>query len=587
MKLPGFILLSILCLPLANSGFGLPESFFKSTDTYVENWAEGFQYYNEDQRLAIFSEIIRKLQMDYSTLLLKEKYLKKSIKDLAKEVYRAEKQVKESKKLTDLEYAELNLKFFDRLRKFVSQFHDSHLPFALADSIGYVHSGIKLVKVTDGHNKSKYIIGPVNQGLIDNSKKLNPDDAPYDKVVEGVQIISIDGLPIKYCENNLENYVKGSSGPYRSDKALEAVTTRNFRFPSEAYYTLRFTDLSGSPQTVKMYWVYKNTRTDLKIVLENLNIPRRYTEISYTDSKTPSIPKLDDEITYTNSSGTPILKTGSVDGDAAIQYGYVGIYSFPINQKLRSKEDDSGLFSEILEEYLTFLNEYDHPLILDLTKNSGGNLFTLKEIMELFSQDDSSPAGNSSIIRLSPSTRAQLSISDKVSEKSPQYSQASSYQLISRPDTMPAFSHPIVVLIGPWCVSACDIFVRYLKDNKLATIIGGATNGTGAGYSESGGVNPKKWIDSFGLVKLGVPNFLFGTPQEEKLKDLSTSEIQSIITENKPVQPDIEYKTTWNDYMGKSNGLIKLAKEVISKELKSKEEEKQAPKTSSVSLPLN
>ena len=73
------------------------------------------------------------------------------------------------------------------------------------------------------------------------------------------------------------------------------------------------------------------------------------------------------------------------------------------------------------------------------------------------------------------------------------------------------YEQPVVALLSPWCISACDNQAFLFEASNRVTLIGEPANGTGAGF-QGNQFHSTSFIDPLFIVKIRIPNYLFGFP---------------------------------------------------------------------------
>ncbi len=125
------------------------------------------------------------------------------------------------------------------------------------------------------------------------------------------------------------------------------------------------------------------------------------------------------------------------------------------------------------------------------------------------------------------------------------------------------FDLPIVALVTPECISACDGQSMLLKGSGRAKIIGTHSNGTGAGFFADGPYSTK-WQDEYSVVTMNVPSYLFGFPGKlDQVVYRDEDAYYNFNSENRPTVADIEYKPSLDDYLNDGIGWFNKAIEVI------------------------
>ena len=234
---------------------------------------------------------------------------------------------------------------------------------------------------------------------------------------------------------------------------------------------------------------------------------------------------------------------------------------------------------------VTFLKELERnaiPLVLDIRVNNGGNISFPNRLMEHLARNDGVSNSFGVAYRVTPSMRqlwqrsigktetryllAQKYVSEAVYKKKRHTRVWKFKDEISYSQEVGGFNQKILTLIGPKCLSACDILAGLLKASNRATLIGQSTNGTGGGFFEWEPYGKSEWTDPFEVVKAQIPNSLFGFPMPKN--DLALAKDNAFIkfnSENKPTTPHITYRTKFGDFKKRDKFLFKTAAREILK----------------------
>jgi C-terminal processing protease CtpA/Prc len=197
-------------------------------------------------------------------------------------------------------------------------------------------------------------------------------------------------------------------------------------------------------------------------------------------------------------------------------FGYIKINTFG---------DDMNLMAQVWERHIENIIDAGTPGLI-LRFNGGGFSGLALNFVSYFFDENIIVAKHSSYNDL----LGEWEYSDYPTEIEP----APSY-----------YDGPIVVLISPHCVSACEGFSYWLTQNGRATIIGYA--GTAGAY---GGVGSGQYAMP-GDIEMQFPTNRSETPDGD------------LIIEGVGVLPDVVVPLTYEDALGKADTLLDKAVEIL------------------------
>lgn len=562
---------------------------------------EQYHYLNLDKRVGLLTEAEQFIKNSYAGW----KY-KKNIENIFQDAIETEKAQFTDDKVSDQSYlfateeyynslprfAKANLDFYDRLRKVLAQFKDSHLIFQNTVPLPYISCDLTLEKI-DG----KIVFGSANTEL---------------NIEKGDELTLIDGMNPDYFLNLVKVYIPASSDLAREKLALSALTFRNFLYPKSVYNQIEFRKLSsGVIHKAQVKWKLgtRNSRDDayfylqsigyekedlLKFENENLvlegqriyNPEKEFYQSAYSVELDKAI-----EHFAPNSHHELILRHGYWTYNHN-EYGVIQIFSFSYDHT-----DRGDSFTYLIREALKEFRDAGAPLILDLRNNWGGSADLAMNTAKLFLEEKEliSPPGisfvrstyiinlMSNLDILSPNQKERFKIYgvdlldfwNRFFEESKNISEEERYKR-RRDMYFPVvngtyiksnlqgrqayYPNEIAIMTGPLCRSICEVFVRLLTQKRKilnspqhpeqkVISVGQATQGTGFGYIENDNETRQfksSWMDTLSFIKLKVPNFisLESPPQENSIL---YNQDMSQCTENNAYIPTITYTPTLRD----------------------------------------
>jgi hypothetical protein len=568
------------------------KSLFQRVSNRYRAVLEGvsFYYLTQADRKQMLEDFFRAMEADYSLLELKEERIQLNYEALKAAAFAAE----ESNPNVSEErlQAEGNLAFYARMRKLVASFKDTHLSIRTRLAL---HPAILPIAVAEV--EGKFIVANRYPKLL---QLLADEDSAFGEIKLGDEVLSLDGVPIKEARNQLLPYQSASSDLARETYANQALTFRAFPLPSNPFVVVELKQSSGRVLKLKFPWFYRQPPRGDQAFYFKVNNFRRYDDLrmdwdsnkkKWTVTGMPpersdfenSLPALLGEKKYTNPEKTEtIIKTGFLlkEGKAI---GVLQVNSFS-EIKLKIGERDLS-FRDSLVEFVVEAKKANTPIILDLRSNPGGNSRLTSTLVSVLTEKEKTYSSHSSaypITRYTQQLVDQFSgnrdlIPEEVSGLTTEqfrdlfyralrarlpFTDSYSNPEISADEAVKGYGGKIVALIGPNCVSSCDITAALLKHSKRAVLMGMPANGTGAGFSSSKELNTE-WTDSNRVFTLTIPNHLFGVPGGPVGQPMLSGRTEELNMENRPTLPDQEYSLTAEDILQDSAGWIRKALELL------------------------
>ena len=586
-------------LPLSSFALAAPQdpdpsaSLFQRVSERYEQLQKGisFYYYSLDDRKQVLSELFRSIELDYAQLLLKIKTLGIDFDALKAKALAEEDSFGEAK--DNLEKAKSNLLFLDRVNKIVATFQDTHFAISARQLVSPVVIPFKIAKTA-----GKYLVVSRYSKLL---AYLALDDDSFQKIGLGDEVVSIDGVEPAKAVKQLEPYISASTELFRESRAIESLTMRNFALPEKSFAVVRFKKADGRTLSLKFPWMYRDTaRGDQALFFKQLSFsPYEQLRISWDkdqkkwissppDLDNPSymnsLPRLMEEhIFHGPKDKNAVLKIGYLLKNG-MSYGVLQINSL-MEDKVAEGDDKPGDFLAPIQTFIKVLQSVSSPLILDLRANPGGRLDYAEAVPATLLESGKSIPGEMMAFRI---TKNILSITDSKSkhrvqgeELKPGPTTEDIFRLIndatdagkpysaaySTGDILPdpkvgGFTQKVVALVGPNCVSGCDIISMLLKSSGRATILGLPSNGTGGGFESSDSEN-STWTDSLRILQSNIPNFLFGRPGGPVGQYIFDSQAEALCSEGKPTLPDVNYEPSAADLLKGSEKMLEQAIELL------------------------
>lgn len=559
-----------------------------------------FHYFDQKDRVKSASSLCEELANNYSLWELKKKLIGLDSVEHCKKLVEGEKNFSDPKDINLLERAKAQLSFFDRMTKFLAAFQDSHLYLGLTQPRAAIFLPLQFRRV-----EGKYLVAAKSQKLLDLAAQMSASDTLRDIAI-GDELIDFNGSPVKNEIDALIPYQSDGNLLGREAAALDALSFRNYAYPADPKVTLKLKGADGKIRTFALVWAYfRAGRGDEAFYLssqkfrdlEQLSLVYSPEKREWTRS-VDFIPdynftfdvkkKLIGGLEFSDDKGKPILRKG-VYVTKGRAYAVIQLLSFFAEKVKLGDETEMKSFLDVVRSAIQEYKDKELPLILDLRVNLGGNGDYSAKILSMIAPKDAVYAGASKAYRVTPYVRSlkdadvsyfskslgydglNLEATEQIQnlltgaiKKRASYTEAFSLGDIRHDPEVGGFEHPIVALISPMCVSACDMMAMLLQSSQRARLIGTNTSGTGAGYASEGNLH-EKWSDSLKIFHIAIPNFLFGKVGGKPGERLFPEKAEELCSENRPTVADVPYDTTLEDLKNGYQGWLNKAVEVLDK----------------------
>lgn len=487
------------------------------------------------------------------------------------------------------------LKFDDRVRKCVAAFQDTHLAAIQKIKRPWVYLPF-LVKEAEGKIYISTVIPKILSYIKERSAFKDIDEV----ISAGNELVAIDDTPVEELIKLYEDYAMGSSPQARREWAIYYLATRSFLYPDKPVAKLKIRGAGGEVEALVPYFASSSThRTDANAYLDKVGIKTtnwlKWEYNSTTNSwkqsgfamegfneSAPLYPTGLRE--YKDDDGELALRTGEILLHKNVAFCYMQLLTFSSKNLTENSTDAAAEpFLLPIAKFVLSCKQKELPLVFDLRTNPGGYGMYPAIILSLLAESGKSYAASITGFRNTPhvgwmlsrlidgdpilarnlSQTSLLDLKDayvKANQTSPKelHLDLLNEEKVSANSTIGGYKEKIVALISPNCVSACDEMANLLKRSGRATLIGQPTSGTGAGFLPLE-ISPT-WSDNFDLYEMMIPNFLFGiAPVDAPFGLLPFAQYKQYLSENQPVEPDINYTLTVQDIRQNSAGLLKIS----------------------------
>jgi len=559
-----------------------------------------FLYYAKEDRLEIFRQLKMAMENNYALRDIKAKRIGVDTSNLFESFLSNEEKIEnvEGSKAQAIG----NLAFLDRVRKLIASYQDTHLSVKSLVAAPVIMNGLELREV-DG----KFYVAAMRKKLVEFAAVNSSVPEAYAKISLGDQILSIDGQPVDSLVARLMVYERASSDAFRRFSATRRLTTRDYAYPEMPFSDYEMIKNNGELYSVKLPYFYKNlsgaTRADANYLLKELgfydlkNLTLTWNEQDKTwDFASESIPVEGfDRLGQVPADlvGKQEWVNQDVEKDLALRtgfiikggkaYGVAQIFTFMAMAMENTATGEKAAFEAALKAFVVELKRSEIPLIIDIRNNGGGYtslpaavlaaiaktgetypVFTraarvtrhIRQMMEAEQPSGLGQVGYDS--ELTAFDQLKLAISEG---RSHTWAIDASDKIKS---SIGGYDQPVVALITPNCISSCDITSMLFEASNRVTLLGTHSNGTGAGMTSSDPFTGPSWTDTFDVIKVNIPNFLFGRPGKMDAHIHAGSAFYDLNSENVPVHADIQYDYTIQDLFDGSRGWFSKAIEILS-----------------------
>ncbi len=500
----------------------------------------------------------------------------------------------------DLEREDDPLRFYDRMRRCTAAFADGHLTLGAPVRLPQVALGIGLrlaqgrVHIADREKKLLSYLRTVS-GLRDLEEVL----------AVGNEVLEIDGQTVQDRLRELAQYVPASSDAARLERAVDALTRRDFAFPARRAAALTVL-VNGARRTVELpWWISPDaeghvmTRAYVRrsgVATTDL-LSWRYDQAKdtwdrdvgsaqgYLRTDTVLPPRDAAGLReYKDDQDRPAVRMGEVVRRRDRAFCYLQILTFH-TESLAAREGRQP-FGDVLEAFVKECKEKELDLVLDLRQNEGGYLAHTSALLAMLGERQKAYAGGALLLRAntqnqlvyqqrSPALGASSARATDDAFEPRRIAEAIGAATRAEQDFTPAFLEQplraseavggyagrVVALVAPTCMSACDRLAALLRSSGRALLVGGPTEGASGSQQEARNLSAH-WSDPEGLLTVSIPNAAMGVqhalPAARRDGDLPADEFfQALTFENRPVLPDVPYSTRLEDVTDHNRGWMR------------------------------
>jgi len=547
------------------------------------------------QRLTVMCELKNAVLNNYSLVQLKKERLGIDADQLMQNCARNELTIDDNDRQD----------FLDRVEICVAGFQDTHF-----SASARINRPTVLTAIIATDIGGKVIISRQSPLLIARIKADDPDkfNGLEDFLAPGNEITQINGAPAAVAVDQLLPYTLGSSPAFSRVAATQSLFVRSFQYPVTRTISVEVKQSSGRLHHLELPWFVQLAagNYDAQVKFKALGFPvvnelqmiydptaHKYVKnddslwtVGYT-SKQPMFSEVATYTTYNDDDGNPGLRTGEVIIDANHAFCYMQLLTFSsVNLTVAGTAIKNGFMAPI-ESFISVCEIKKLPLILDLKFNLGGNGIFPARLLSILTPPEARYGGTVSafpattpLIDLLAQGIVPNSTGARDHDRGPDqdlimtvlgdaiHNRQGTTDILNEPDVtadpkVGGYRQKILAVIGPLCISACDMTAHLLKNSGRALLFGAPSNGTGAGYISQNKLD-SNFQDSLGLLKFSIPNFLFGI--ETKAGDperLTYAANKDLLVENRPAPVDVLYHLTSKDLSSNGSWLERAALQAL------------------------
>jgi hypothetical protein len=483
------------------------------------------------------------------------------------------------------------LRFLDRLRRCTAALEDGHLLLGAPARLPTVALGVGLRRV-DGRvvvaNREEKLLGTLAPAA---------GGAPLEEVLAvGNEVLEIDGRPVRERLDELARHLPASSAPARLERAVDALTRRDFLFP-EARTAALTVSVAGRATRVELPWWISPaggahplaTAYAKRLGLETTGLvgwgherARRPADqaapaLRGAQRTDPILPPREAAALreHEDEQGRVAARLGEVTLGAGRAFCYLQVLTF--HSETLSAGGERRPFVPVLEEFVRGCKERGLDLVLDLRRNEGGYLSNATGLVAaLLPRGAVAPPG-ALVLRVTAQNRAVFeerarrrswpadapeparatAALDAAGRAGVEFTPAFLEATVGPSAAVGGYEGRVVALVGPTCMSACDRAAAMLRGAGRAVLVGEPTEGAGASQQEVPGAVGTRFTDAGGRVALAIPNAAMGVPPTATDAAPGPDEFfATAALENRPVRPDVPYAPSLEDLTDHNRGWL-------------------------------
>jgi hypothetical protein len=499
------------------------------------------------------------------------------------------------------------LRFYDRMRRCTAAFEDGHLLLGAPARLPQVALGVGL-RLVGG----RVYIANRERKLFSYLKTISGMRDLEEILAVGNEVVEIDGRPVAEALADLAELVPASSAAARLERAVDALTRRDFAFPERSAAALTIAVAGVRRSAALPWWVSPDAKRHLMTQAWLRRTGVATTELlnwRYDPAKdawdrdavapqghlrTDSILPARDAaalLEYQDENERLAVRLGEVVRRRDRAFCYLQILTF--HTATLVSRDGRQPFTAVVAGFVKECKSKELDLVLDLRQNDGGYISHTSALLELVGEPQKAYPAGALLLRANTLNQLVYEQRSPVLGGAPARSGDDAFEPRHIADAIgaarraqqeftPAFlegplhaseavggyAGRVVALVAPTCMSACDRFAALLRSSGRATLVGEPTEGAGGSQQEARNL-AVRWSDPEGLLSLSIPNAAMGVQRAlpadgERRASVSADEFfGSLAFENRPVAPDVRYATSVEDITGRNRGWLEKVDGVL------------------------
>lgn len=478
------------------------------------------------------------------------------------------------------------LRFYDRMRRCTAAFEDGHLIPRVPGGLPQVALGVDLRlaggKVYVASREPRLAAALAARG---GASLLEP----------GTEVLEIDGRPVADALAEVARHVPAGSRAARDERAVDALTRRDFAYPDRPTVTLTLARDGVRGELVLPWWSapgaerhaiaggwVRRTGIATTDALDWRTDPRaRWGGEPRADGARrgdPIFPPAEASglAEYAGDGGGIAARLGEGSAGGS-RFCYAQLLTFHTETLERAGEEKRPL-EAVVEEFVRGCNARRLDLVLDLRQNEGGYLSYSTALAAMLLPRDGIAPGGALLVRATAfnervyrqrapapvrvrlpwrSGSAPEDVLDAIlsaRRERREFTRAFLDGEVRASEAVGGFDGRVVALVSPGCMSACERLAGLLRSGGHATLVGGATEGAGGSQQEAKD-HLARWTDRSGRLSVSIPNAAMGLRPAADDGDTSAARFfEALAFENRPVEPHVRYATTLEDLTGYGRG---------------------------------
>jgi C-terminal processing protease CtpA/Prc len=564
-----------------------------------------FFYYDADDRHEIVEDAFKAIGNDYAGLEVKRARIGLDLATLQREALAAEDAAPAAGDDDPVGQARSNLAFLDRLRGAVAAFQDTHFDFEPTVPTPWIDLGLEIAETEGG-----FRVIALSESLM-RYDDLVAGGSAFSAIALGDEVVAIDGDAPAAAVQALASLQSASSPEFARSEATFSLTYRSYAYPERATQSWTFRKADGTTTTLAMPWYVDapNPRRDAARLLAAVGLGDDHgyahvqAALAAADRGDPADIDLAPSIGHSRrdplagttdlagfkrpGSSKKAFTTGRIERDGK-RYGVLQIMTYETATVVRP----DGATVDFLEPIRAFVNELKAsgtPLIIDLRFNGGGKPELALGVMAILARAGDRYATTTQAYRVTRRVRQMLETWTEpdafdpaapdgydaraaaihfarlaAQDRQPYTAVFADGRTITADPAVGGYPEAVVALVTPDCISTCDMQAMLFQASGRVTLVGTHANGTGLGREANDLFPADPWQDDFGVVKLSIPNALFGVPGPVgRLAFEDAGAVVAMSSENRAVTATEPYAPTLVDYLQRGAGWVSKATAVL------------------------